>query len=77
MKFYLIILSRLIINNLKKNITWIQCLLTSPYMKRSVQQDAIVSDYTRAKFKNLAFFIDTQKPLVKLMIAMFYIHCWQ
>ena len=46
-------------------------------MKRSVQQDAIVSDYTRAKFKNLAFFIDTQKPLVKLMIAMFYIHCWQ
>jgi len=45
-------------------------------MKRSVQKDAIVSDYTRAKFKNLAVFINTHESLGKPIIAMFYIHCW-
>ena len=28
-----------------------------------------------AKFKNLAVFVNTQKPLVKPLLAMFYIHC--
>ena len=60
-------------------------------MKRSVQKDAIVSDYTRAEFfnflfilifqkaklKNLADSANTHKPLGKPILAMFYIHCWQ
>ena len=58
-------------------------------MKRSVLIDADFSDYTRAeflnflfifillkaKFKNLADFANTQKPLGKTVIAMFYIRC--
>jgi hypothetical protein len=58
-------------------------------MKRSVLKDVVVSDYTRAeflnfsfffillkaKFKNLAVFVNTQKSLRKPLIAMFYIHC--
>ncbi|EDM42903.1 hypothetical protein SCB49_11422 [unidentified eubacterium SCB49] len=58
-------------------------------MKRNVLKDTFVSDYTRAeflyfvfiffilkaKFKNLAVFINTQKPLLNPIIAMFYIHC--
>jgi hypothetical protein len=59
-------------------------------MKRSVLKDVIVSDYTRAeflnfsfylkstqkaKFKNLAVFVNIQKPFGKPILAMFYIHC--
>lgn len=58
-------------------------------MKRSVLKDANFSDKHRAeflyfvfnlsilkaKFKNLAYFVNIQKPLGKPIIAMFYTRC--
>ncbi|MBU2947196.1 hypothetical protein [Zobellia uliginosa] len=55
-------------------------------MKRSVQKDTELSDYTQAEFfnflfilisqkaklKNLADFVNTHKPLGKSVLAMFY-----
>jgi len=59
------------------------------YMKRSVQKDTELSDYTQAEFLNFLFyfilsksqilkfgdFTNTPEPLGKSVIAMFYIRC--
>ena len=60
-------------------------------MKRSAQINTDFSDLTRAEFfifmfnffskynqiKNLAYFVNKQKPLENPVTAMFYTRCWQ
>ena len=57
-------------------------------MKRPVKINANFSDLARVEFlifmffykynqiKNLAYFVNMQKPLGKPIIAMFYARCW-
>ena len=49
---------------LKFHFSCVELLTTSPYMKRSVLKDTIVSDYTRAEFLNFSFYLNFIKSQI-------------